>query len=105
MNKLIKDQLTKVTSVKLEFDDDTEELYIPKTDEISSLSVKIGNIYKVELDDSLLHPLSNSTFAANWNSGRVPKNKVYIIDVIDILYNYIKCNGVAINDQSDSWYG
>lgn len=105
MNKIIRDQLNKVTSVKLDFDDNTTELYIPKVEKISNSSLKIGNVYKIELSDKLLYPSSTSTFSSNWNKGLVPKNKIYLVEIIDIMSGYIKCNGVAANDNSDSWFG
>ena len=105
MNKIIRDQLNKVTSVQLDFNDDTTHLYIPKTEKILVSSLKVGGVYTIELDNSLLYPSSTSTFSANWNGGRVPRNKSYVIEIIDILQGYIKCNGVAVNDNSDDWFG
>lgn len=105
MNKLIKEQLSKVSSTHIEFDDDTLDIYIPKVENILSSSVKVGGVYKIKLDESLLSPSSTSTFAANWNAGRIPHNEIYTVDIIDSMPGYVKCNGVADNNSADNWFG
>ena len=65
MNKIIKDQLSKVRSVKLDFDDNTIHIDIPKTDEVIPLALVEGQVYVIELEDFILNPLQNSTLASN----------------------------------------
>lgn len=65
MNKIIKDQLNKVRSVKLDFDDNTTHIDIPKTEEVIPLALVEGQVYVIELEDFILNPLQNSTLASN----------------------------------------
>lgn len=65
MNKVIKDQLSKVRSVKLDYDNSTTELYIPKTVEVIPTALNQGDVYIIELEDFILNPLVNSTLASN----------------------------------------
>jgi hypothetical protein len=65
MNKVIKDQLSKVRSVKLDYDNNTTELYIPKTVEVIPTALNQGDVYIIKLEDFILNPLANSTLASN----------------------------------------
>ena len=109
MNKIIKDQLNKVRSVKLDFDDHTTHIDIPKTEEVIPLALVEGQIYVIELEDFILNPLQNSTLASNWNSGKVPKYKRYQVEFIQKMSNMYKFNGVALDNNqpiySENWFG
>lgn len=102
MNKIIFNELKKVTSVNLDFNEDTTKLYIPRT---TVIIPKVGKTYKIALDESLLRPSSNSSFAANWNNGKVPMHREYIAEVSKIMTGYALINGVATNDFADNWFG
>ena len=65
MNKIIKDQLNKVRSVKLSFDDNTTQILIPKSSEVIPEALNQGEVYLIKLNDKILNPSSNSTLAAN----------------------------------------
>ena len=109
MNKIIKDQLNKVRSVKLDFDDHTTHIDIPKTEEVIPLALVEGQVYVIELEDFILNPLQNSTLASNWNSGKVPKYKRYQVEFIQKMSNMYKFNGVALDNNqpiySENWFG
>ena len=109
MNKVIKDQLSKVRSVKLDFDDHTTHIDIPKTEEVIPLALVEGQVYVIELEDFILNPLQNSTLASNWNSGKVPKYKRYQVEFIQKMSNMYKFNGVALDNNqpiySENWFG
>lgn len=99
MNKIIKDQLNKVRSVKLNFDDHTTHIDIPKTEEVIPLALIEGQVYVIELEDFILNPLQNSTLASNWNSGKIPKYKRYQVEFIHKMSNMYKFNGVALDNN------
>lgn len=99
MNKIIKDQLSKVRSVKLNFDDHTTHIDIPKTEEVIPLALVEGQVYVIELEDFILNPLQNSTLASNWNSGNIPKYKRYQVEFIQKMSNMYKFNGVALDNN------
>ena len=105
MNKLIKEQLKKVTSVMLDVKDDVTHFVIPKATKFINSTLKQDQCYLIEIKDSVLHPDENSTLASNWNGGRIPKNKYYKAEVVAKMANMIKFNGVSINDDTDNWYG
>ena len=65
MNNTIKKQLDKVKSVKINYDDDTTKIVIPKTLQIIPEALNVGCIYIIELNDILLNPSSNSTLSSN----------------------------------------
>ena len=109
MNKIIKDQLNKVRSVKLDFDDHTTHIDIPKTEEVIPLALVEGQVYVIELEDFILNPLQNSTLASNWNSGKIPKYKRYQVEFIQKMSNMYKFNGIALDNNqpiySENWFG
>ena len=109
MNNRIKEQLKKVTSVDINFDDNTTEIIIPKTLKFNNLLLKNNTLYLIELFDSVINPDINSTLASNWNGGKIPKYKYYKAEVVDRISNMIKLNGIAVEDGRDlyteNWFG
>lgn len=109
MNKIIEKQLNSVRSVKLNFDKDTKKIFIPRTLEIIPEALNVGDIYLIELSDILLQPTSNSTLSSNWNNGRVPTHKYYKVELLDVMGNMYKFNGIAYENEQDlyfeDWYG
>ena len=65
MNKIIKQQLEKLKSVKITFKDSDTTIFIPKTTEIIQEAMEVGNIYLIKLDKKMLNPTTNSTLASN----------------------------------------
>ena len=109
MKKIIKNQLDSVKSVNLNINDSTTYIYIPKTTQIINDALEKGFIYIIELDDKLLNPTLNSMLASNWNNGKIPKHKLYKVELLDVINNMYKFNGIAYNNgddiYSDNWYG
>lgn len=105
MNKIIKEQLKKVTATNIQFTDDTQNIFIPKTIKIINSSLKKGDVYLIHLFDSVANPSSSSTLASNWNAGKVPKNDTYIAEIINNMSKMIKVNGVSVVDDTDNFYG
>ena len=109
MNKLIKQQLEKVKSVKIDFKDSDIDIFIPRTTEIIQEAMKIGGIYLIKLDKKMTNPTTNSTLASNWNGGRIPTQEYYKVELLEIMNNMYKFNGIAIKDNtelySENWFG
>lgn len=105
MKKILFDELNKVTSTKLDFTLSTNELHIPKTVKILNSALKKGSVYTIELAKFITMPSVSSTLASNWNSGIVPKHNKYIVEIVDNMANMIKVNGVAVEDNTDQFYG
>lgn len=109
MNKVIKDQLSKVRSVKIEYDDDTTTIVIPRVTGVIPQALNEGSIYLIKLNDNVLHPVSNSTLASNWNRGQVPKYDTYQVEFLKKMGTMYKFNGIAIDNgtpiYSENWFG
>ena len=109
MNKLIRKQLEAVRSTRLEFSNDTTNLYIPKITNIGASSLDVGSVYLIELSDDLLDPQVNSTLASNWNNGNIPRYKYYKVELLDKMNNMYKFNGIAydhgVDLYNENWYG
>lgn len=110
MNKIIKQQLEEVKSVKLSYNDTTTEIFIPRTTQIIPEALIVGNVYIIELNEFVLQPSSNSMLASNWNSGKIPKYKIYKVELLEIINNMYKFNGIALDENynelySENWYG
>lgn len=105
LSNVIVDQLSKITSVELNYDDNTKDIYIPKTVKYIGKALKKGQVYEIELSDAMLDPSDNTTLVSNWNAGRVPKHKVYVIEILDNMSKMIKVNGVAKEDPTEQFYG
>ena len=101
MNRLIKKQLMNLKSVNIDFNDNTTKIIIPKTAEIIPEALIKGNVYLIELNDLALHPASNSTLASNWNAGKVPTYRCYKVELIDIMNDMYKFNGIAYENGQD----
>ena len=103
MKKIIKDELKKVKTHKL--DTDKDSFIIPKLSKFPAGAMEIGKVYKIELHPFITNPWQSSTLAANWNNGVTPKYRVYVVEVIDRLNNMVKVNGVADLDKTSTFYG
>jgi hypothetical protein len=57
--------------------------------------------YLIELDDVLLHHNDNSVLESNWNAGKIPSYKYYIVDINKIMSNMINVAGNAYDISTD----
>ena len=92
MNKqeqLIQEQLSKVVYADLSnYDEETHTYYIPK---INQIKLQVNHSYIIKIKDSLY---MNELLKSNYNQGRTPPYKSYLIDIVSILGRVIKVNGV-----------
>lgn len=108
MNKIIKNQLDKVSVAKLPYyDDNTTSIIIPK---LSTLYLKENCCYILKLDDIMLHPSENSVLVTNWNNNSIPTSRYYKADINQIMGKMVKITGLAYDfenkkDLSDIWVG
>ena len=87
--QLVKEQLNKVVYADLSnYDEKTNTYHIPK---INQIKLKINHSYIVKIKDSLYE---NELLKSNYNQGRTPPYKSYLIDIVSILGKIIKVNGV-----------
>lgn len=105
MKKIIADELKKVSATKIEFDENTTSIFIPKTIKILNTSVKQGEVYRIKLEEFITNPYQSSTLASNWNGGIVPKYSEYIAEITTKLGNMIKINRVATDDYTYNFCG
>lgn len=104
MNKFVKEQLEKVESVKLNYDDNTTHIVINR---ITTIKLEEDSCYLIELNDSLL---TNTVLQNNWNNGSLPNSKWYMCDITKIMGNMVKINGIAYDnvnkvELTEMWSG
>lgn len=107
MNKIIKNELNKVTEVRVEFNDNTTHLFIPQKKEIK---IEANSVYLVRLSRYLLSPPANDNLSINWNAGRIPKYEYYKVDVNKVVGDMIYVTGIGYDivnrvDINDVWEG
>ena len=87
--QLVKEQLNKVVYADLSnYDEKTNTYHIPK---INQIKLQINHSYIIKIKDSLYE---NELLKSNYNQGRTPPYKSYLIDIVSILGKIIKVNGV-----------
>ena len=87
--ELIQEQLNKVVYADLSnYDEKTNTYHIPK---INQIKLQVNHSYIIKIKDSLYE---NELLKSNYNQGRTPPYKSYLIDIISILGKIIKVNGV-----------
>lgn len=93
--QLVKDQLSKVVYADLSnYDEKTNTYHIPK---IYQIKLQVNHSYIIKIKDSLYN---NELLKSNYNQGRTPPHKNYLIDVVSILGKVIKVNGVEYDLES-----
>lgn len=95
---IIRDQLAKSQAFKRAVYNPTTDTYIIKK------SVEIRPIpdksYFIVLDDNIINN-NSSTLAINWNSGKSPVSKYYIIEVLKIIGGYLYCIGIPCDEHKN----
>ena len=98
MNKIIEKQLKKVNVDLSNYDEKTNTYFIKKLD---NKQFEVNKCYLIELDDVLLHHNDNSVLESNWNAGKIPSYKYYIVDINKIMSNMINVAGNAYDISTD----
>lgn len=94
--QLVKDQLSKVIYADLSnYDEKTNTYHIPK---INQIKLQINHSYIIKIKDSLYE---NELLKSNYNQGRTPPYKSYLIDIVSILGKIIKVNGVEYDLETN----
>lgn len=104
MSERLDKELAKLKYAKVQKMEDNK--YIIKKD--TQIRVEENNCYLIELHNTIFDP--NSILCSNWNNGRVPKCRYYLIDVNKMMANMIRVSGVGYNEiectnMLDNWYG
>jgi hypothetical protein len=108
MNKLIRNELNKVTTADLSnYNKDKGEFLIPR---IKQFRLEENSYYIIKLDNSLLDENKTSTLSANWNQGTLPPSKYLKIDVSKIMGKMVRVNSIAYDydnnkDLNIPWSG
>lgn len=99
MNKLIKNELNKVSVANVSgYDENKSELFIPR---FKQVRLEENSYYLIKLDDALLNPNEMSTLSSNWNRGTVPPQKYMKIDISKILGKMIQVTGIGYDLEND----
>ena len=95
MNKLIKEQLQKVSVADISnYDEKNQIINIPKFKQDRYI---VGTCYLVCLDDTLLNDYGNPILVSNWNKGTYPRCKYMKIDVLKTMGKMINVNGIGFD--------
>lgn len=98
MNKIIKQQLQKVTVANLGvYDDKTTVINIPQCKQDK---FEVNHCYTIKLDSTLLNPMYNPVLVSNWNQGSYPRCDCLRVNVIKVVGRMINVNGVGFDFNS-----
>lgn len=106
MNPFIKEQLKKTKIALPPYDDNTTELFIPRT-LTSSMTIDgliVDQFYQVYLAQYVVVEPEGFTLSANWNKGTVPPENRMNIKVIQIMGKMVQIAGVGCTTNI-SWHG
>lgn len=104
-------QLTRVTRVQIPSPpDDFKTLSIPKQEDLSAASLKVGDQLLIEVPDYILHPSVNFDLHRKWNHNIPPIDAVMQAVVLDCMGKMIQVDtmGYDLNKQQPnghSWTG
>lgn len=98
LNKIAKRELSKVTEVPIQFDDNTTKIIIKRRVDIKLAE---GEYYLIKISDFMINPPANSVINSNWNQGNNPHYKYYKVEINKILNNMIKVSGVSDDYEHD----
>ena len=95
MNNIIKEQLEKVKSVVLEYNDTTTSIFIPKSSHICTTLLNVGSAYIISLNDELEDDIIEK------NHNVYPKFKDYKVELLEVVDHWYKFAGIAQVDGID----
>ena len=111
MNPIIKKQLDKCKVAQIpDYDDTTTQLFIPKGSVLNITPYQVHKCYLVELAEWIIHPTEDSTLAANWNKGSIPKSKYYQAEISQTMGKMVRITGCGVDtatglSNGDVWEG
>ena len=69
-----------------------ETIFIAK---VNTIKVDEGSFYFIHLLNNALNPPSTSTIVTNWNNGIIPSSEYYKINLVKIMNDMIKVDGIS----------
>jgi len=98
MNKLIKNELTKVSVADVSnYDKNKGQILIPR---IRKIRLEENSYYIIKLDKRLLNPEDMSVLYSNWNKSTVPPHHYLKVDVSKILGKMVKVNSISYDYEN-----
>ena len=108
MNKIIYRELKKCKNIDTSSisQDDTVLYFKRRVD----TPIFEGSCYILELDKTLLNINNNPALAYNWNNGTVPTDTGYKCEILKLMGNMVKINGLSYDlenniDTNRMWSG
>lgn len=102
MNKFIKEQLQKIRVPMSEWNEDTEVIHFYSTTTISQVDFQVGKLYRIKLENYILHEPPNFTLSTNWNKGVIPTSEILDARVINVQGKMIQVNAVGFNVNTNT---
>lgn len=101
MNPIIKEQLQKCKCPNIpDFDDNTQELIIPKSKVQADVPIIVGNTYIIKLEDYIVNPYDGFTLHNDWNNGIIPTSRYMKVTIMQMMGKMIKISGDNYNHES-----
>lgn len=109
MNELIKEQLKECKHALLpEWNDNTTHIYIERGRIKKEYKFEFGLYFQIEIPDSIVNPIEESTLAKNWNGNTNPPANIFNCVVQQVMGKMVKVDGVAVIDgvaTNNRWNG
>jgi len=101
MNKFILEQLNKTSIIMPPYDNNTTELFIPKSGGTiqQSGALMVGDKKVIFIEDYIINEPENFTLSTNWNNGTKPPENRLAVQVLQINGKMIKVISRGVNTQ------
>lgn len=111
MNPIIKRELANCRVAEIpNFEEDTVDLFIPKSTGNRASIYQVHKCYLVELEDYILNPPPDFTLSSNWNKGTIPPSKYMKVEIAQVMGKMIRIVGcgydiITRTDMNTVWEG
>ena len=85
-----------------EWDEDTEVIHFYSTTAIPQVDFQVGKLYRIKLENYILHEPPNFTLSTNWNKGIVPASEILDARVINVQGKMIQVNAVGFDVNTNT---
>ena len=103
MNKLTKEQLDKCQIVLPPYNDDSTELFIPRSSGAqaklvaqNASSFVVGQTYQIYVENYVINEPENFTLSANWNQGTKPPENKLNATIVTINGKMIRVDAIGL---------
>ena len=103
MNKFIKEQLNKCSTILPFWDENTTQLIITGKQIPNKIQSSSGNI-TIQIENYIINEPSNFTLSSNWNGGSTPPEHMMNVKIIQQMGKMYKVSGEGVSTK-EHWEG